>query len=511
MRLNNRYVIALDIQDEYVRCVQIKYSSRGTWSVQRSSCKEIPYPEDNEDIAHHVRTAQAIESLLQEMSIYPLKNVVTFINGRDAAIKILDFPPVSDRKATDLEQMIRYELMMQLPVNVEQMGYDHDIIEKGSDKTEILTAAAKRSVLNRHLKLLSLAGVYPDVVTTSALALFNAFAVKEPESIEDGRIALVCLRDPNGDVVVCEDGVLAHARSFNFQVDGGKERLIKEINNSFDTYSRSHDSESADIERIFLITEDGQLPLDLVEDDLSAIMPKAQWKTYPAGDKLAFGSALASVRFVPEDMPLPPLRINLLKQIAQEKRSASRKAVKARLGRVAPTIAAAVLIIVLALLWWKTHRAEDELQFLENIHQVNNQRRERISQLGTVEKALRERMKILSWAADDYPMVSYRLYRIAQAIPDSLWLKEVYIPEKQTTSKKKRDKAQAVSKLYVVGYAHKQPQIDGFLSDLRSCDCFSDVKQESMSEVRLAGEEVLEFKLGLASEPRHLVKVSSGR
>jgi hypothetical protein len=97
-------------------------------------------------------------------------------------------------------------------------------------------------------------------------------------------------------------------------------------------------------------------------------------------------------------------------------------------------------------------------------------------------------------------MISYRLYEAARSIPDSLWLKEIYIPERQTSKKKKRSEQQPASKLYVVGYAHEQYQIEEFLGKLRDCDCFSDVKQENTSEVRLAAERVLEFRIGLTSE-----------
>ncbi len=507
MRLNSKYITALDVQDRYVLCVQIRYSS-GSWDIYKTSRKEIPPPENDENSSHYAQTAHAIKSLLQTMDIYPPKNLVTSISGRDAAVKLLSLPPVSDKNLKDVEGMVRYELMMHLPVNVEQMGYDYKIVERSDDETKILTAAAKRNVLNRHLKLLALAGVRPDVVTTSCLTLFNAFAGKEPESIESGRVALVCLRDSSGDVVVCEDGNLTYARSFTFQAGGDKEQLVREIHNSFDTYSKSRGSENTDVESICLMTEDGQLPSYLTEDDLSRIAPTSQWKMYSTGDDLAFGLALAGARFDFRSTSPSPFRINLLRQIAQERRAVERKAIWDRLGQMAPAIAAVVLLAISALLWWQVNRAEGELRSLEDARQSNKQRISRISQLNETEENLQERIASLDWAASGYPMVSYRLYEIAQTMPGDLWLKEVYIPEKQTSSKKKKNEQPPISKLYVVGYAQEQHQIEGFLSDLRKCDCFSDVKQESTSEVRLAGERILEFKIGLISDPRRLVKAS---
>jgi Tfp pilus assembly PilM family ATPase/Tfp pilus assembly protein PilN len=532
MRFSNRYITALDIQDRYVRCVQIGYFSR-SWNVQKTSLKEIPASEDNEESSHDIHTAHVIKSLLQEIDTYPPRNLVTCISGKDAAVRLLGLPPVGDRNVKDIEEMVKYELMMHLPVNIEQMGYDYQIIERNDDVTRILTVAAKRSVLNRHLRLLSLAGVYPDVVTTSSLMLFNTFAGKSPESIKSGRVGLVCLRDPNGDVVVCEDGNLTYARSFTFQIDGDREQLARELHNSFDTYSkaRTSDGESgakSPVNVIYLTTEDGQLPAGLTEDDMSRIVPGSRWKIRPAGDDLAFGLALADARFDFKS-PHPPfqrgskrvapfqrgskrvalfqrgskrvalLRINLLKQIARERRAAERKATRVKLGRMAPAIAIFALLAISGAIWWQVYRAEGNLYLTENARQASKEQRSLISQKEEEHKGLQEQIEFLDWVEDDYPMVSYRLYEIARAIPDSLWLKEVYIPEKQASRKRERSEQQSLSKLYVVGYAHEQYQIEDFLSGLRKIDCFSDVKQENTSEVRLAGERVLEFRIGLTS------------
>lgn len=498
MGFSNRYIVALDIQDKYVRCVQVKYSSRSC-NIQKTSLKEIPSPEDNQDSSHDTHIAHVIKSLLQEMDIYPPKNVVTSISGRDAAVKLLVLPPVSGRNVKSIEEMVRYELMMHLPVNMDQMGYDHQIVGKSESGTRILTAAAKRSVLNRHLRLLLLAGVYPDVVTISSLALFNTFAEKAPESIGSGRVGLVCVRDSNGDMVVCEDGSLTYARSFAFQAHGSKEQLIREIHNSFDTYFKSLESENRNIEN-YLITEDGQLPSDLTEDDLPRILPGSRWEVHQAKDDLAFGLALAVGYPDPKSATSSPLRINLLKQIVQEKRATQKKATRAKLGRMAPAIAVLILLAVSGALWWQVHRAKEELYFIENARRAGKQRVHRISQMDEIEKGIQKQIESLDWVADNYPMVSYRLYKIAQTIPDNLWLKEVYIPDQQITRKKR--KQQPISKLYVVGYAHEQHQIEEFLGNLRMCDCFSDVKQESTSEVRLAGKRVLEFRIALTSDPR---------
>jgi len=494
MRFSKGYITALDIQDTYVRCIQMRSSSH-SWTVQQAAGKEIPPPED-EDVSHHTRIAYAIRTLLQEMGIYPPENLVTCISGRDTAIRLLALPPVDNKHMRNVEEMVKYELMSHLPMNVEKMSYDYQIIDRNADRTIVLTVAAKRSVLDRHLKLLSLAGVSPDVVTAFSLALLNAFAQREPEAITIGRIGLVYLRDSSGDVVVCHDGRLVYTRSFAF--GSSKERLIREMHNSFDTCSRSHSTESANIEKVYLVTDD-KLPLDLTEDDLPEITPEASWHISPIGNDLTSGLALAGARSCPRHISRSTIRLNLRRQVAHEERVVRKRAMKVRLAQIAPAIIIPMLMAIAGILWWQVRVVDEKLHTLRNAQEQNKQRIGSIGQLTTLEKKLQKQVAFLDWSADAYPMVSYRLYQIAQTIPDSLWLKEVSIPEQKANRWKKHTTPPAISRLRVVGYAHEHEHIVEFLSVLRQHDCCSDGKQENTSEVRVSGERVLEFQIGLTS------------
>lgn len=500
--LHKRRITALDIQDRYVKCAQLQLSSR-SWRVQRSAVKEIPAPE-NDDASNHVHIAHTIRTLLQEMDIYPPRNLVTCISGRDAAVRLLSLPPVTDKHMKNIEKMVRYELMGHLPMNVEQMSYDYQVLDRNADRTLVLTVAAKRSVIERHLKILSKAGISPDVVTTTSLTLLNAFVQRELEAM--GRIGLVCLRNSSGDVVVCEDGRLIYTRSFTFHTDSGKEQIIREIHSSFDTYIKSRNRNSAEdpeengyIEEIHLMTEDGTLPMGLTEDDLSQAVPGTSWQVLPMGDDLALGLALSGARTSSKPISRSLMRLNLRRQITQEARVSRKKALQARLAHMAPAMAIPILMAISGILWWQVQEVGKEIRSVREAQEVSRKRMGSMKQLTEQEKELQKQVAFVDWSADAYPMVSYRLYQIAQTIPDSLWLKEVSIPEQRMSKRKRYTTPPAISKLRVIGYAHKQEHIMEFLSALRQYPCFSDVKQESTSEVRMSGERVLQFQIGLVS------------
>lgn len=490
MRLGSKYITVLDINDEYIRCAQVKRSSGG-WRVWRSAVEKNVSSDEN--------MPYVVRSLLQEIDASPPKNVVISISGRDASIKLFDFPPMDDERLRDVEGIVRYELTAHLPMKIETTYYDYQIIGSDAHRTQILTVAVKRNVLNKILDLLSSADVYPNAVTVSSLVLFNAFAVKEPETIRNGTVGLIVLRDPNGDIVISENGKLAYARSF--QIGAGKEQLIREIHNSLDTYLKSRSMENEisgePMRAIHLLTGDGQLPLGLTGEDLLRMMPGVQWKIRAESDMLILGTFLAGSKLtIPlSRRSLSPVRINLFRQIMQERRIASRSAMKAKLRKLSPTIAIALLTIASGIFWWQSYQAKEKLALLENARLANEKRNAYAVALAKTGEELKERIKYLGWAEDSSPMISYRLYKIAEALPPILWLKEIYTPE----NKDKKETLSSTSKLYVVGYAHKQDQIEKFIDNLKKCDCFLDVRQESISEILLSGDRVLEFTIGLTS------------
>jgi len=479
MRRSNRYVNVLDIQDRYVRCSQLIYQDN-KWSIYKSLKEEI------QSIDKDLDTSSIIKSMIQEMNIS--KDLIVSISGRDASVRLLDLPPINDKRFKNMNGMLRYELGPLLPMDIDQMYYDYQIVETDSQATRVLTASIKRSVLTRYIDILSQVGVYPDVITISSAAIFNAFIMSEPHKIGQP-IGLVCLRESVGDVVIIEHEHLTYARSFNIS----ENNIVREINNSFDAYFKTCSSKATlDQIPIYLINpEEVNHHTDLT--DIISQIP-AQWHTLPTNCNFTSGLAMSG------DFKLNHsqfIRINLLRQVIQEDQGVRRKKSQTRLLKLAPAISMFIMLVISCALWWQTSQEKSKLHSIEATLQTNVKQFNNKASLKYTMNKLDKQIESLDWVTEDYPMVSYRLYRIAQMVPDNVWLKEIYIPEINVDKKKKQENP--ISKLNVVGYAHEQNQIESFLENLRRCDCFSDVKQESASEITLIGERLLEFDIALTS------------
>ena len=476
----------LDIQDRYVRCSQLRYHN-GKWNILRSLQEEIQSTDQD--------TSGTIKSLLQEMPSKD-KYLIVSISGRDTSIKLLELPPLNDKRLKDMDGILRYELGPQLPMDIDQMYYDYQIVGMDNGTTTLLTASIKRSVLTRYIDILSQAGISPDIITISSTALYNAFLMGHPHKT-GYPIGLICLRESTGDVVIIERGHLTYTRSFNIS----ESNTIREINNSFDVYLRITSKAEMSQMPVYMINtgEEEHLSFRRVTEeqiDLTGVMPNTpiQWHTLPDDCNYTSGVAMSGA-FKPFHSQY--LRINLLRQVVQEKQGAKKQEAKTKLLRFAPTISVIILMVISCILWWQTIQAKDNLRTIEAALQTSVKQLNDASALRDTARKLDRQIESLDWVTEGYPMVSYRLYRIAQMVPGSVWLKGVYIPEVHKDRNKKQENP--VAKINVAGYAQEQGQIESFLENLRRCDCFSDVRQESASEITLAGERLLEFEIGLTS------------
>ncbi len=493
MQWAKSYTNIIEIQDRYIKCLKVLQSSKG-YNVLKTAIGSLNL-DNKDDSADNI--TYVIKSLLLEIDSYPPKNLIISINGRDTMIRLLDLPPINNEINPD--NMIRYELSLHLPLNVDQICYNYQILNIDGERTRVLTAAIKRSILTRLLSSLSASGIYPATITISSLVLFNAFVIKG--LIDNDLTGLVYLRSSGGDIVISEFGYVNYARSFSIQEGAGKESILKELSNSFETYYRSKPKIQRSIaEKIYVVSEENQLPLGITKDELSKISSGSQFSIHDDFDDLTLAMAIMGSNKAHEKAFPSLIRINLMEQIIKENKLEKKRAIKARLARLAPTMILIILLIISSSLILKNYRLKEELTVIENKNKLSEKIQKDVSKLEETQKNLDEKLTTFKWLSDRYPMISYRMYKIATEIPDSLWLKEIYMPDLRTGRKKNQDPSYSI--LYVIGYARDQGQIDYFIDRLKRCDCFTNVRQESTSEVLVSSERLLEFKISLISEPQ---------
>ena len=483
----SKYRLLLDIQDSHIRCWHIRHKAVG-WGVINSASRDMDS-----------LSPETISSLLDDIGVKSPKSVVVVISGKDASIKLIELklPNLHNHKSIHIDGVVRNILPEHLPMKVEQAYYDYQILKSDSYGTTLLVVAMKRNVLKGYMDILSKADIYPDTITISPIALFNGMAADNTVLMNDGKVGLIYLHDWSGDIAIVEDGVFEYGRSFSLQTGRDKEQVIREIANSFAAHLRTQTGQLDRLDTIHLVTDRDGVPIELTDDELTSMVPDARWLIRDDMSKLVPGMALINRTHI------PLIEIDLHRQVLQDGRVSRQRAIKARLRRGVPAIIAFSLFILALILGWQANSLRGELRSMDGVIQNGKAQLTLITELNNRERELLARASSLSWVVDGYPMLSYRLYCIAKATPESLWLKEMYIPRvQQNRRKNQQEESRTASTLHIVGYAREQSQIESFLDRLRVYDCFTDVKQEILSEKMVSGERVLEFNIRLSSEPK---------
>lgn len=153
------------------------------------------------------KIAKIIQELLKHTGI-STKNVVSAIPGTSTFNAVIKLPPMSQG---ELEKAIKYQAEQNIPVKLEEVKYDYQIINQDPQSKEmtIMIIAATKSKVNQLLELLGLADLNVLALETSTVAMARSLSVPE--------VPLAMVLDIGAtttEIAIVENGSLAQTRSF---------------------------------------------------------------------------------------------------------------------------------------------------------------------------------------------------------------------------------------------------------------------------------------------------------
>ena len=156
------------------------------------------------------RLKAGLEALKLSPPLGPDDAVAVALPGTMVAAHLLSLP-FTDQKR--VEQVLPPEVEGTIPFDLEEVVWDHSVLNVVNGKTELLVGVVQRAVLREHLAVLLAAGLDPRVVTLAPLAL-AALAEKGSLTAPDGLTAVLLDAGPDrADVVLVADGKPALARA----------------------------------------------------------------------------------------------------------------------------------------------------------------------------------------------------------------------------------------------------------------------------------------------------------
>lgn len=200
--------VGIDIGSKTIKIVELdKEGSK--WKLRASGI--IGYngetPEDIKDEKDLATISAIIKKLHKEAKISS-KNVNVSLPETQVFTRTIKFPLLTD---AEIASAVKWEAEQYIPIPISDAVVQHQIIEKREDTTPpqvlVLLVAATRSLIEKYVKIIHMAGLMPVSLETELMALVRALAPPDQTNL------IVDFGAQSTDIAIVKNGQLAFSRS----------------------------------------------------------------------------------------------------------------------------------------------------------------------------------------------------------------------------------------------------------------------------------------------------------
>lgn len=197
-------VIGLDVGTTSIKMVRLEAS---LFRFEFVDFSEHPLPM-NVDLPWEQLVTNVLQVLFSDRGM-KADRVVASLPGRNVSARLLTLP-FTDRKKID--QTLPFEIEGLIPQPLEAVLLDYEVLEKTPEGAKALVLITEKRLLESQLSLLKEAGIDPNVILPSSVALANLG--KEISSSEQEPFAIVDFGESETSLCVVHDGGLRYGRTW---------------------------------------------------------------------------------------------------------------------------------------------------------------------------------------------------------------------------------------------------------------------------------------------------------
>lgn len=167
-------ILGLDIGTNAVKMVELEETKKG-YQLKNFGTSFLP----KETIVNGVlKNAAALVGAITNLTsnLKPkTKYVSTSISGHPVIIKKITTATMTD---DELAESIKFEAEQYIPFDIDEVNIDYQVLginEANPDNMDVLLVAAKKSLINEYVEVISEAGLEPVIVDIDSFALENAY------------------------------------------------------------------------------------------------------------------------------------------------------------------------------------------------------------------------------------------------------------------------------------------------------------------------------------------------
>ncbi len=176
-------LFGFDLGTRTAKMIQLKPSGK---SMQVLGYGYATFPEEaivEGIIVDPEEIAEALKPLLRQMSYGKImaKRVATALPSAKVFTRVLELPTMN---AADLDAAVKLEAEQYVPVPLPDLYIDYEVVERQSERSEILMVAAPRAIVDSYIKLFDLMQLEVAAIESSLTAVTRALlAAAPPEQV----------------------------------------------------------------------------------------------------------------------------------------------------------------------------------------------------------------------------------------------------------------------------------------------------------------------------------------
>jgi len=169
-------VIGLDVGLQSIKAVQLTSTLRG-FELTHFARMRFPYSEKEDYLRER---SGILERLLKENG-FSGDTIISSLPGNRVMVHYLELPFTDPKK---VQQVVKYELEPYLPMPIDEIVVDSQIMERlKGESAQVLAAAAKKTTVEEHLQSLKGAGIDPQIIDVEPLASYNCLVHYSQEDL----------------------------------------------------------------------------------------------------------------------------------------------------------------------------------------------------------------------------------------------------------------------------------------------------------------------------------------
>ncbi len=216
--------IGLDIGFDSIKVVELRKGKEGI-ELTQARLIEISPALNNEKAEEKKRMKEALEKALGGAGAMKGKTISLAAHGPSVYIRYVKLPPVD---TTRVAQIVNYEAQQQIPLPLEEVIWDYQILKKKAMDINVVLVATKSELIKKRLEDVAAFRMEPEIVDYSPLASYNCLKFNQ-ELPEEATSVLLDIGAKSTEMSIEREGNLCWTGS----IPMGGHDLTQAIQRSF--------------------------------------------------------------------------------------------------------------------------------------------------------------------------------------------------------------------------------------------------------------------------------------